>query len=60
MEEKKIRPQDKWDEKAGVVSKTYKVNKQTAEDFKEVCKKKGVSMGPQITKMMQEFIEKNR
>ena len=25
--EKKIRPQDKWDAKAGVISKTYKVNK---------------------------------
>lgn len=60
MEEKKTRPQDKWDEKAGVVSKTYKVNKKTAEEFKETCKKKGVSMGPQLTKMMQEFIERNR
>lgn len=26
MEEKKVRPQDKWDAKAGLVSKTYKVD----------------------------------
>ena len=26
-EERKQRPQDKWDEKAGLVPKTYKINK---------------------------------
>lgn len=57
MEEKKRRPQDKWDEKAGVVSKTYKVNKKVAEEFQVVCKKVGIGMGPQLTKMMEEFIK---
>jgi len=38
-EEKKQRPQDKWDEKAGLVPKTYKINKEVAEEFKEACKK---------------------
>lgn len=33
MEEKKKRPQDRWDEKAGMISKTYKVNKKVAEEF---------------------------
>lgn len=55
--EKKTRPQDKWDKKAGVISKTYKVNGQTAEEFKEACAKAGVSMGIQLTKMMKQFIE---
>ena len=55
--EKKTRPQDKWDKKAGVVSKTYKVNEKTAAEFKEACAKEGVSMGTQLTKMMNEFIE---
>ena len=27
MEERKVRPQDKWDAKAGMVPKTYKVRK---------------------------------
>jgi hypothetical protein len=52
-----IRPQDKWDAKAGLVAKTYKVNKQTAEAFQVACKKAGVAMGTQLTKMMNEFIE---
>lgn len=54
---KKIRPQDKWDAKAGVTAKTYKVNKKVAEEFQEACKKAGVAMGNQLTKMMKEFIE---
>lgn len=57
-EEKKERPQDKWDKKAGVVSKTYKVNEKTATEFKEACAKAGVAMGTQLTKMMNDFIEK--
>ena len=56
-EEKKIRPQDKWDAKAGVISKTYKVNKKVAEEFQAVCKKKGVAMGNQLTEMMRQFID---
>ena len=37
-EEKKIRPQDKWDAKAGVISKTYKVDREVAKAFQEACK----------------------
>lgn len=55
--EKKMRPQDKWDAKAGVAAKTYKVNKKVAEEFRIVCKKCGIAMGTQLTKMMQEFID---
>ena len=51
------RPQDKWDAKAGLAAKTYKVNKATAEAFQAACKKAGVAMGTQLTKMMNEFIE---
>lgn len=54
--EKKIRPQDRWDEKAGMISKTYKVNKQVAEEFQAACKRAGVAMGTQLTKMMEQFI----
>lgn len=57
MEKKKVRPQDKWDEKAGMISKTYKVNKDTAERFQQACKTKGISMSKQLTKMMNEYIE---
>ena len=48
---KKIRPQDKWDAKTGVISKTYKVNKEVAEQFQTAGKKADVAIGTQITKM---------
>ena len=60
MEEKKKRPQDRWDEKAGMISKTYKVNKKVAEEFQAACKEKGIAMGVQLTNMMKEFIENNK
>lgn len=56
-EERKQRPQDKWDEKAGLVPKTYKINKKVAEEFKESCKESGVAMGTQLTKLMKQFVE---
>ncbi len=34
-----------------------KVDKEVAEEFKEVCKEVGVAMGTQLTRMMKEFIE---
>lgn len=55
--ESKARPQDKWDAKAGLIPKTYKVNKEVAEEFQRFCKTKGVAMGKQLTKMMDEFIK---
>lgn len=57
MEEKKPRPQDKWDAKAGLISKTYKLDKKTAEEYQKACEKAGVSMGPQLAKLMRAFIE---
>lgn len=60
MEEKRKRPQDKWDAKAGMISKTYKVNKKVAEEFRDACKKADVAMGTQLTKMMKDFIEQNK
>lgn len=53
----KTRPQDKWDAKAGLIAKTYKVNKDTAEAFQAACKKAGVAMGTQLTALMKAFIE---
>lgn len=60
MEEKRNRAQDKWDEKAGIVPKTYKIDKSTAEEFKQLCIKLEIGQGPAITKLMREFIEQNK
>ena len=57
MEEKKIRPQDKWNAKAGYMSKSYKLKREVEEQFAEACEKAGVSQAAQLTKMMNEFIE---
>lgn len=58
--DKKTRPQDRWDAKAGLRAKTYKVDAKTAEEFQAACKKKNVAMGTVITRMMREFIEQNK
>lgn len=55
---KKLRPQDRWDAKAGIVAKTYKIDKEVAENFKTACRQAGIGMGPQLTIMMQDFIDK--
>lgn len=57
MEEKKKRPQDKWNEKAGLISKSYKLKKELVDDFAEACEAAGVSQAGQLSKMMHEFIE---
>nr|DAP18384.1 MAG TPA: hypothetical protein [Caudoviricetes sp.] len=57
MEEKKIRPQDKWNAKVGLISKSYKLKREVVETFAEACNKAGVSQAGQLTKMMTEFIE---
>ncbi len=59
MEEKKIRPQDKWNAKAGLISKSYKLKRDLVEEFAAACDKAGVSQAAQLTKMMKEFIEQN-
>lgn len=56
-EEKKIRPQDKWNAAHGLVSKTYKLQKEVADSFAEACDKIGVSKKSQLEKMMKEFVE---
>lgn len=57
-EVKKERPQDRWNRKAGYVSKSYKLKKAIVETFADACEKAGVSQASQLTKMMQEFIDR--
>ena len=57
MDEKKVRPQDKWNAKAGLVSKSYKLKQEIIEQLAEACEKAGVSQAGQITQMMKSFIE---
>lgn len=60
MEEKKIRPQDKWNAKAGLISKSYKLKRELVEAFADACEKAGVSQAGQLSRMISDFIEKNK
>lgn len=57
-EAKKERPQDRYNKKNNLAAKTYRLNKDIAERFKEACDIAGVSQASQLTKMMQEFVER--
>lgn len=47
----------KYSEKAGWISKSYKLRREVAEAYAEACKKAGVSAAGQLTKMMKQFID---
>lgn len=50
----------KYEKKAGLVSKSYKLKREVVDQFAEACERAGVSQAAQLTKMMQEFIEQNK
>ncbi len=54
---KSKRPQDIWNAKNGLVSKTYKLQKDIADSFAAACETAGVSKKSQLEKMMLGFIE---
>ncbi len=56
MSTEKKRPQDRWNEKAGLISKSYKLKRELTEEFAEACDSAGVSQAGQISKMMKAFI----
>ena len=47
----------KYHQKIGLISKSYKLKQELVERFAAACEKAGVSQAAQITKMMQEFID---
>ena len=47
----------RYQEKAGWISKSYKMKRETVEAFAEACNKAGVSQAGQLMKMMNEFTE---
>ena len=55
--EKKIRPQHKWNAKAAYISKSYKLKREVVEEFAEACQKAGVSQAGKLTELMKNFSE---
>ena len=60
MAENKRGAQAKYDSKAGLISKSYKLKKKIVEAFADACNASGVSQSGQLTKMMLEFIEQTK
>ena len=50
----------KYQEKTGLISKSYKLKKELVGQFAEACQKAGVSQAGQISAMMREFIEQTK
>ncbi|MBP3490098.1 MAG: hypothetical protein J6K53_17160 [Roseburia sp.] len=57
MSIEKRRPQDRWNERAGLISKSYKLKRNLTEEFAAACDIAGVSQAGQISKMMRAFID---
>lgn len=49
--------QERYQQKVGLVSKTYKLNQQIVEEFASACKQRGVPLGPTLTGLMLQFIQ---
>jgi len=47
----------KYEQKAGFVSKSYKLRRELVDQFAAACEKAGTSQAAQLTKMMKDFIE---
>lgn len=47
---------EKYQKKAGYMTKGFKIKRNVADQFADACEKAGVSQAAQITKMMQAFI----
>lgn len=58
MASKQTLRNERYQKKAGWVSKSYKLKKEVVDAYAEACEKVGVSAAGQLTKMMKEFIEK--
>lgn len=48
---------NKYQKKAGYMTKGFKLKRKVVEQFEDACRKTGVSQASQITEMMKKFIE---
>ena len=50
----------KYEEKAGWISKSYKLKRELVEQFAAACQSAGISLAAQLTRMMNEFIAQQK
>lgn len=51
------RPQDKWNQKAGYISKSYKINKVIIDDFANACITADTTQAGQLSRFMKTYSE---
>lgn len=51
---------EKYQKKAELINKLYKLKKELVEEFKETCDALGVSQASALTGLMKQFISENR
>ncbi len=58
MESKdKYAAQKKYQNKVGIIAKSYRLKRELTDAFAAACEKRGVSQAGQVAKMMQAFID---
>ena len=61
MPEGKPNPQTiasrKYQQKVGLIAKSFKIKRELAEEFADACSKSGVSQAAKISEMMRQFID---
>ena len=58
--EKKPTPQSRWDKKNGYISKSFKMYRSLADEFKAACEKNGEPQAVVIQRLMREYIDQNK
>lgn len=55
-----MRSQDKWNKEHNYISKSFKMYKSLADEFKEACIKEGERQATVIQRLMTEYINKHK
>lgn len=50
----------KYQEKVGLISKTYKLKKSIVDEFKQACDSNGESQAEVLTRFMKQYIEDSK
>lgn len=51
---------DRYQKKAGYITKGFKMKRDLADEFRDTCERLGVSQASVITNYMREFIDNNK
>lgn len=54
------RATDKYQKKMGLISKSYKIKKSLADEFKDTCNRLGIGQAATLSRLMQDFIDSNK